>query len=85
MKKLALTIVAVLGLSMTTFAEGGGLFQRGTEPEYQIFMREDDPLLPGMPGEHDLFNNTDAPLGTGIAIMTALGAAYLIGKRRKED
>ena len=28
MKKLALTIAIVLGLSMTTFADGGGLFNR---------------------------------------------------------
>jgi hypothetical protein len=27
----------------------------------------------------------DTPLGTGIAVLTALGAAYLVGKRRKED
>ena len=36
MKKLALTIAIVLGLSMTTFAEdnqGGGLFHRGATPE----------------------------------------------------
>jgi hypothetical protein len=27
----------------------------------------------------------DATLGTGIAVLTTLGAAYLVGKRRKED
>jgi hypothetical protein len=35
MKKLALTLAIVLGLSMTTFAEGGGLFQRGNTPQQQ--------------------------------------------------
>ena len=40
--------------------------------------------MPGLPG-HDESGNQDAPLGTGIAVLTALGAAYLIGKRRKED
>ena len=33
MKKLALTFAIVLGLSMTTFADQGGLFQRGDERE----------------------------------------------------
>ncbi len=61
MKKLALTLAIVLGLSMTTFAEGGGLPNHGGD------------------------ENADAPLGTGIAVLTALGAAYLVGKRRKED
>ena len=26
-----------------------------------------------------------APVGSGIALLTALGGAYLLGKRRKED
>ena len=83
MKKLALTIAIVLGLSMTTFADGGGLFQRGNNPT-KSFRDYDDERYPIMP-IHDLNHNQDAPLGTGIAIMTALGAAYLVGKRRKED
>ena len=83
MKKLALTIAIVLGLSMTTFADGGGLFQRGADPEQNIIYTNRDGN-PGLPG-HGGTGNADAPLGTGIAIMTALGAAYLVGKRRKED
>ena len=84
MKKLALTLAIVLGLSMSTFAEGnhgGGLFLRGDEPTKE---GEGGSNLPGLPG-HGASGNQDAPVGTGIAIMTALGAAYLIGKRRKED
>ena len=83
MKKLALTIAIVLGLSMTTFADGGGLFQRGNDPENNTIYTNRDGF-PGLPG-HGGTGNADAPLGTGIAIMTALGAAYLVGKRRKED
>ena len=84
MKKTLLTIAIVLGLSMTTFAgpNEGGLFQRGTQP---YGWRSESTLpLPALP-DHESDGNQDAPLGTGIAIMTALGAAYLIGKRRKED
>ena len=79
MKKLALTIAIVLGLSMASFAQGG-LFQRGAEPE----SKADRDDFPGIPG-HGSNENQSAPLGTGIAIMTAFGAAYLVGKRRKED
>ena len=83
MKKLALTIAIVLGLSMTTFAEGGGLFQRGGEAEsvYYGGIRENGPGLPGHGEEGD----QPAPLGTGIAVLTALGAAYLVGKKRNEE
>ena len=83
MKKAIITLAIVLGISMTTFADGGGLFQRGAEPQENGNRGE----YPGMPG-HGGTGNADAgeaPLGTGIAIMTAFGAAYLVGKRRKED
>ena len=83
MKKLALTLAIVLGLSMTTFADGGGLFQRGNEPAKEGIRGNRDGM-PGVPG-HGQTGNQDAPLGTGIAVLTALGAAYLIGKRRNED
>ena len=92
MKKLALTIAIVLGLSMTTFAnpDGGGLFQRGeVSPETSaIYGNRDNSsglLLPG----HNLSENQDAddptPLGSGIAVLMSLGAAYLVGKKRREE
>ena len=83
MKKLALTFAIVLGLSLTTFADGGGLFQRGTESENNGFYSTRGGL-PGIP-DHDQPGNQDAPLGTGIAVLTALGAAYLVGKKRNEE
>ena len=84
MKKLALTLAIVLGLSITTFADGGGLFQRGTEPEQKGVYGTRGGGFPGMPG-HGGTGNADAPLGTGIAVLTALGSAYLIGKRRIQE
>ena len=93
MKKLALTIAIVLGLSLSTFANpnGGGLFQRGMVDEeyygmgyYNNGMRTTGaPMLPshGLPDNQ----NADGPLGSGIAVLLGLGAAYLVGKRRKED
>ena len=91
MKKLAITIAIVLGLGMTSFADpnGGGLFQRGLTPDeeyyglgyYNNYREGEMPLLP----THGETNNQGAPLGTGIVVLTALGAAYLVGKRRKED
>ncbi len=83
MKKLALTIAIVLGLCITSFAQGG-LFQRGNTPENNNEMNRGF-IAPGMPNSHGLEGNQDAPLGTGIALLTAFGAAYLVGKKRKED
>ena len=85
MKKIALTLAIVLGLSMTTFADGGGLFKRGETPEQQggVYGTRGGGF-PGFPG-HGETTDQNAPLGTGIAVLTALGAAYLIGKKRREE
>ena len=90
MKKLALTIAIVLGLTMSTFAEDGGLFNRASNAKnggsgYSYFRGSkggNGPATPALPG-HGEDTNQSAPLGTGIALLTAFGAAYLIGKRRK--
>ena len=88
MKKLALTIAVVLGLGLTTFAENdGGLFQRGaSEPTSGIYGdRETGVLTPGLPKNHNMPGNQDAPLGSGVAVLLGLGAAYMVAKKRKED
>jgi hypothetical protein len=90
MKKLALTIAVVLGLGLTTFANSndGGLFQRGaSEPTSGIYSDRDGllPTAPGIPA-HELEGSQDAtPLGSGIAVLLSLGAAYMVTKKRKED
>ena len=93
MKKTIFTIALILGLTMTTFADGG-LFNRGNNAKYgqnsgfiyfnaQDPVREDvaTPLLPS----HGSDDNVDAPLGSGIALLMGLGAAYLVGKKRREE
>ena len=85
MKKLVLTIAILLGIGITTYAApyDGGLFKRGkTSDSYYYNNRDEDPpLFPG----HNLPGNQNAPLGTGIAVLAGLGAAYLVAKKRKED
>ena len=94
MKKLTITIVLLLGLTMTTFADGG-LFKRGYNAEngasgYNYFGAKvgDDnaggmamPMLPN----HGESGNQPAPVGSGIAVLMGLGGAYLVGKRRREE
>ena len=86
MKKLALTIAIVLGLSLTTFANNdGGLFQRGaSEPTSGIDGTRDGILGPNLPG-HGETGDVDAPLGSGVAVLLGLGAAYMVAKKRNED
>ncbi len=84
MKKTVLTIAIILGLGLTSFANpnGGGVFGRGESTEQGN--RETTLFAPRLPN-HGQNTNQPAPLGSGIVMLTALGAAYLVGKRRKED
>ena len=92
MKKTILTIVLILGITMTTFADGG-LFNRGNNAKYgqasgyTYFNAKDtgsgDVAMPILP-PHGSDDNESAPLGSGIAVLVGLGAAYLVGKKRNE-
>lgn len=87
MKKLSMTIAIVLGLSLTTFANpnDGGLFQRGAaEPEATELYGTRTGGMPKLPN-HSETTNQDAPLGSGIAVLMGLGAAYLVSKKRREE
>ena len=88
MKKLVVTIAIVLGLGMTSFADNnGGLFQRGEAVGNNgntIYGQNRDGF-PMRPNHNQNENQPAAPLGSGIALLTALGAAYLVGKRKQED
>ena len=86
MKKLALTIAIVLGISISSFAQGG-LFQYGDvsdENYYGSALRDDSPmpLLPQLFGSND--DESAAPLGTGALLLISFGAAYALKKRNKD-
>lgn len=95
MKKTLLTFAIVLGISMSSFAQGG-LFQYGevSDEDYygtawyalnqnNEFQRNVGLLTPGLPihGETD---NMDAPLGGGALLLIGFGAAYALKKRSKK-
>ena len=87
MKKTVLTIAIILGLGLATFAVGdnnhqGGLFYRGAEPrEYATPGGGSVPMLPA----HNQSTNQSAPIGSGIVVLLGMGAAYLVGKKHREE
>ena len=89
MKKLVLTIAVVMGLGLASFANtnDGGLFQRGaSEPTYGVYGDRDGGVLtPGLPTDHNMTGNQNAPLGSGVAVLLGLGAAYIVAKKRREE
>jgi hypothetical protein len=47
-------------------------------------MREFDGPAISLPNEHGSSNDFDAPVGSGIAVLTVLGAAYAFSKKNKD-
>ena len=91
MKKLIATTAIVLGLAMTSFAQGGGMFHRADNAKnggdgYALYEPKSDLKggFPGIPG-HNETGDVDAPLGSGIAMLLGLGAAYAVAKKRREE
>ena len=86
MKKLIMTLAIVLGLGMASYADGGGLFGHGqsvAEDNSSIMSGTRLGGSPALPG-HDLSGNQPAPVGSGIAVLIGLGAAYAFAKKREE-
>ncbi len=96
MKKIAFTIAIVLGIGMSSFAQGG-LFQYGEvsdqdyyagtawyvlnqNNEFQIH-KGGGLIIPNLP-THGEEDNTDAPLGSGVLLLIGFGAAYAMKKRK---
>ena len=94
MKKTVLTFALVLAMGIGTFAQEseGGMLRRSKE--YQATYRNDgrqqlvdrDGSFITLPG----FGQTDdqdgaLPLGSGIAVLLGLGAAYAVAKKRREE
>lgn len=89
MKKIALTLAIVLGMTFAASAQyfgdngqpqGGGLFGRGETRDGGNASSVSTPLLPG----HGLNTNQDAPLGSGAILLIGFGAAYAMSKRSKK-
>lgn len=94
MKKLAITIAIVLVFGLSSFAQKGGIFQRGSNVFQRGDMDRDEMPLFGSSGyadnndipnfpSHGSNDNMDAPLGGGTLLLVGLGSVYLLAKRRK--
>lgn len=88
MKKTIATITILLGIMVGAMAQpqGGGLFQRGMAADEANYGNNGDRAGIGLvlPGSHGETTDQQSPLGSGIAALVSLGAAYLVAKRRKE-
>ena len=92
MNKIITTMAILLGFSLSAIADPtGGLFNRGNNMAngsggntyFNSGTRDNGVDTPALP-PHGESGNQDAPLGNGIVLLTALGATYLVGKRRED-
>ena len=86
MKRIALTLAIVLGISIGAMAQGGGLFGKGPQREsidyYDNYGTRDGML--GLPSSHGSTNDVDGvPLGSGALLLIGFGAAYALKRRKK--
>ena len=92
MKKLALTIAIVLGMSIGAFAQGGLLGygfvgeQNGWNNSWSTYNWNRGALnMPSLPTTFGETNDQPAaPLGSGALLLIGFGAAYAMKKRSKK-
>ncbi|MCQ2309555.1 MAG: hypothetical protein MJZ78_06210 [Bacteroidales bacterium] len=77
MKKIVFTLAITLGLAFGASAQSDGFFGNWNNADNRDVNGE----LPSLPN-HGLSDNQNAPLGSGLLILTALGAGYALSKRR---
>ena len=84
MKKVLLITVLVISMSFNVFAQrSDGFFSSYDNDPYNRIDNLNDIGLHMPSGSLGATNSEPAPLGNGLIILTALGAAYTIKKRRK--
>ena len=88
MKKIALTIAILIGMTYcATAQQGEGLFRRGMIPEEAYYGNRTTSEAGGliMPNVHGGATDAtaEAPLGGGALLLIGFGAAYALKKRNK--
>lgn len=78
MKKIFFTIVAVIILGFGVTAQSDGFFS-----DYQD--NNNDSSLPQAPNSHGLDSNINAPIGSGLLILSFLGAGYALMRKKGES
>ena len=86
MKKIIFTIAIVFMMVLGASAQTDGFFKDGgSANDYSRTSSGSDPALPRLPGYGVGATNEDqtAPLGSGLLVLTALGAGYAIKRSRE--
>jgi hypothetical protein len=82
MKKLLLSIILVFTISVASNAQNDGFFRWNGNDEDDIYRNIDNGFM--LPQQHGTDNDYNSvPLGSGLLVLTALGAGYAIKRTKK--
>ena len=84
MKKIILAFAIVMTMTFCANAQSDGFFKANylDDYDYRNGSGAGNELGFALPAGHGYENDTNAPLGNGLFILTALGAGYAMKKRR---
>ena len=84
MKKILFILLIAMTLSASAQRGSDGFFSGGGEDYGDRAFDPSMPIVPsGVVGTIPDVNGTNAPLGSGLLILTALGAGYALKKKLK--
>lgn len=84
MKKFALTVAIILTMGLGVYAQGG-LLGFGSSSDEGVSGDNTSLTMPTLPAFGETTDQEGTtPLGSGIAVLMGLGAAYAFSKKRKD-
>ena len=84
MKKILFALALIVTLSLTAGAQISDAFVN----DWENYSRISDPGVFGLVMPNSIIgdiSNSPAPLGSGLLVLTALGGAYAVSRKRKNN
>ena len=83
MKKILFAIAIVMMMCFTASAQRDSFFNDWNDISNGL---DRDPIdMPTLPSSHGWTDDVNAPLGSGLLVLTALGAGYAVARRKREE
>ena len=82
MKKTLFTIAILMTMALSASAQSDAFF-KWNNADNETYRDIDNGISFALPTAHGYEYDSEAPLGSGLLILTALGAGYAIKRRKK--
>ena len=82
MKRIILTLAILMTMALSASAQSDAFF-KWNNADNETYRDIDNGISFALPTAHGYEYDSEAPLGTGLLILTALGAGYAIKRRKK--